>query len=198
MSGRSLYLECETGISGDMTVAALLDLGADRQVLEKVLAGIPADGFSIKVSRVKKAGLDLCDFDVILDSEHENHDHDMNYLYGSDHHHDSDHHYEHGHGICLWLCNFSVHPVGGCLSALVIGRFMPSELSAVLAHTSTPYLSAIYLAASMWSKCWWVSSTHFKWRSLSARNLSTAARSRSSHIPGSIIIASLLLPFHKM
>lgn len=98
MSGRSLYLECETGISGDMTVAALLDLGADRQVLEKVLAGIPADGFSIKVSRVKKAGLDLCDFDVILDSEHENHDHDMNYLYGSDHHHDSDHHYEHGHG----------------------------------------------------------------------------------------------------
>ncbi|MDO4202925.1 MAG: nickel pincer cofactor biosynthesis protein LarC [Selenomonadaceae bacterium] len=101
MSGRSLYLECETGISGDMTVAALLDLGADRQVLEKVLAGIPADGFSVNISRVKKAGLDLCDFDVILDSEHENHDHDMNYLYGSEHHHDHehghDHNHEHGH-----------------------------------------------------------------------------------------------------
>ncbi|MCD8241429.1 MAG: LarC family nickel insertion protein [Lachnospiraceae bacterium] len=35
------------------------------------------------MSRVKKSGLDACDFDVILNAEHENHDHDMKYLYGS-------------------------------------------------------------------------------------------------------------------
>lgn len=97
MSKRNLYLECETGISGDMMVAALLDLGADRQVLEKVLAGIPTDGFSVNISRVKKAGLDLCDFDVILDSDHENHDHDMAYLYGHEGHHHEEHNHEHGH-----------------------------------------------------------------------------------------------------
>lgn len=75
----SLYLECYSGISGDMMVAALLDLGADQSVLENVLNSLPVQGFSVKVSRVKKAGLDVCDFHVIL--ENENHDHDMAYLH---------------------------------------------------------------------------------------------------------------------
>ena len=78
----TLYLECNTGISGDMSVAALLDLGADKDVLMKVLDSIPAKGFEVKISRVKKAGIDCCDFAVLLDKEHENHDHDMEYLYG--------------------------------------------------------------------------------------------------------------------
>ncbi len=97
-----LYFECGTGISGDMTVAALLDLGADREKLLRVLEGIPGNGFRIKISRVKKSGIDCCDFDVILDEEHDGHDHDMEYLYGhlhgeQDHHHDHDHHHEHDH-----------------------------------------------------------------------------------------------------
>lgn len=78
----TLYLECNTGISGDMSVAALLDLGADEDVLMKVLDSIPAKGFEVKISRVKKVGIDCCDFAVLLDKEHENHDHDMEYLYG--------------------------------------------------------------------------------------------------------------------
>lgn len=79
--GSALYLECSSGISGDMTVAALLDLGADREVLKRVLRSLPIHGFRIKISRVKKAGLDVCDFHVILDEAHENHDHDMEYLF---------------------------------------------------------------------------------------------------------------------
>ncbi|MGM9569159.1 MAG: nickel insertion protein, partial [Phascolarctobacterium sp.] len=53
---RSLFLECNAGISGDMLVAALLDLGADKAVLDKALLSIPAKGFTYKISRVKKAG----------------------------------------------------------------------------------------------------------------------------------------------
>lgn len=80
--GNTLYLECGSGISGDMTAAALLDLGADREVLEKALRSIPIHGFRVEIRRVKKAGLDVCDFLVALDAEHENHDHDMDYLFG--------------------------------------------------------------------------------------------------------------------
>ena len=59
---RQLYLECYSGISGDMTVAALLDLGADEQILRKALAGLPVGGFEIAVTRKVKSGLDVCDF----------------------------------------------------------------------------------------------------------------------------------------
>ena len=93
-----LYLECGTGISGDMTVAALLDLGADQDKLLQVLDKIPGQGFEIKISRVKKSGIDCCDFDVVLDKEHDGHDHDMEYLYGHlNDDHDHDHHHEHDH-----------------------------------------------------------------------------------------------------
>ena len=80
-----LYLECCSGISGDMVVGALLDLGADEEVLGKALISLPLEGFHIEIKRVKKSGLDACDFRVCLDEAYENHDHDMNYLYMSEH-----------------------------------------------------------------------------------------------------------------
>ena len=97
MNKRTLYLECNSGLSGDMFTAALLDLGADEAVLRKALASLPLDRFDIKISRVKKSGLDACDFDVVLDAAHENHDHDMAYLYGDDHAHCHEHHHDHDH-----------------------------------------------------------------------------------------------------
>ena len=80
---KKLYLDCGSGISGDMFVAAMIDLGADPDALEKALDSLPADGFFVEISRVKKAGIDCCDFHVHLDDDCENHDHDMDYLYGS-------------------------------------------------------------------------------------------------------------------
>lgn len=96
--GKTLYLECYSGISGDMTVAALLDLGADRSVLDRVLKSLKVSGFETKISRVVKSGIDACDFDVVLDKEYENHDHDMEYLHGHHHKgHENNHFYDHNH-----------------------------------------------------------------------------------------------------
>ena len=94
---KTLYLECYSGISGDMTVGALLDLGADQRLLEEQLRSLPVSGFEIEISRVKKSGLDACDFRVVLDKEHENHDHDNEYLYGHGHKHEHHHHHAHTH-----------------------------------------------------------------------------------------------------
>lgn len=112
---KKLYLECNAGISGDMLVAALLDLGADRAKLDEALQSIPAKGFTYNISRVSKACVDCCDFDVVLDAEHDNHDHDMSFLHGEavaaqvhshehehchEHHHDHEHEHEHEHEHC--------------------------------------------------------------------------------------------------
>ena len=99
MSEKILYLECNSGISGDMTVAALLDLGANREVLMEALESLPLTGYSIEIKDVYKSGIRACDFNVILDSAHENHDHDMEYLYGDAHTHDAavSHEYAHAH-----------------------------------------------------------------------------------------------------
>lgn len=80
--GNTLYLELHSGISGDMTAAALIDLGGDQEALDQALRSLPVSGFRTVISRVKKAAIDCCDFNVTLDAEHENHDHDMDYLFG--------------------------------------------------------------------------------------------------------------------
>ena len=100
MCNKVLYLECYSGISGDMTVASLIDLGVDPSVLKSALDSLDLKGYNVEISRVNKAGIDACDFNVILDAEHENHDHDMEYLHGTphhEHHHDHDHEHKHGH-----------------------------------------------------------------------------------------------------
>lgn len=77
----TLFWDCQTGISGDMAVASLLDLGTSEKAVRTALAPLAGEGFELRVGRVEKAGLDCCDFDVVLDEEHDGHDHDMAYLY---------------------------------------------------------------------------------------------------------------------
>ena len=107
-----LYLECYSGISGDMTVAALLDLGADQQVLMEGLESLNLPGYQLKIGRVKKNGIDACDFDVILDEPEHHHDHDHEHHHDHDHDdHDHDEHEHHHH------CLLYTSRLGGSLYA---------------------------------------------------------------------------------
>lgn len=78
----NLYFECKSGISGDMSVAALLDLGADRQKLDNALKSMKLENeFTYNISQVNINAIRATDFDVIL-PEHTHHHH------GEHHHHE--------------------------------------------------------------------------------------------------------------
>ncbi|MCH1983692.1 nickel pincer cofactor biosynthesis protein LarC [Ruminococcus sp. OA3] len=73
MEDRILYLEGSSGISGDMTVGALLDLGADESHLRNELSKLPLSHYEIEVGRIKKNGIDSCAFRVAVAEEHQPH-----------------------------------------------------------------------------------------------------------------------------
>lgn len=119
-----LYLDCFSGVAGDMLVGALLDLGADFSVLEDGLGSLDLDGYRLQRERVMRGSLAATKFTVHLadrdgpeeaaqpldDPPHEHghihdhgHDHDDGHGHGHGHHHDHDHgaghdHHHHGHG----------------------------------------------------------------------------------------------------
>ena len=101
MCKNNLYIECYSGISGDMMVASLLDLGADEKVLLNALESLNIGGFEIKIGRTKKCGIDACDFDVVLSEEYgygHSHEHDHNHEHSNihqNHDHNNDHKHEH-------------------------------------------------------------------------------------------------------
>lgn len=93
--GKILYLECNSGISGDMTVGALLDLGADREVLEQALESLGVEGYHLHFGRKVTCGLDAYDFDVHL--EQDGHSHEDHYGHGHSHEEEHHHHHHHSH-----------------------------------------------------------------------------------------------------
>ena len=93
--GNTLYLECRSGISGDMTVAALLDLGATEEHLRAELAKLPVGGYELQVKKVVKSGLLVSDFDVIQRDEVPAHTHEHGDSEAHVHSHDHMHPHVH-------------------------------------------------------------------------------------------------------
>lgn len=62
-----------TGISGDMTIAALLDAGADFKCLRSEIAKLGLRGFELQVSKKSRSGIEATKFDVIVHEKPHNH-----------------------------------------------------------------------------------------------------------------------------
>lgn len=67
---RVLYLDCFSGIAGDMLVGALLDLGVSFDVLRKRLSTLPLKGYSVTAKKTIRQGISGTKFDVKIGHEH--------------------------------------------------------------------------------------------------------------------------------
>jgi len=68
-----LYYDCFSGISGDMNLGALIDLGIDKKYLLEELSKLNLLGYEIKVSRDIRKGIEGTKVDVILHDAHAHH-----------------------------------------------------------------------------------------------------------------------------
>lgn len=87
-----LYLDCSSGISGNMTLGALLEIVGNEDYLPNELKKLNIDGYKIEISKKIKNGITGTYVDVILENEH-NHNHE--HEHGHEHIHAHETHHEH-------------------------------------------------------------------------------------------------------
>src|SRR5215467_10818173 len=109
---KTLYFNCFSGISGDMTIGALLDSGLGFDYLKTELRKLAVEGYELRMSRVTRSNLSAIKFDVLIHGEpepilhhHHEHDHDHEHEHGAGHshghaehkHEQEHHHHDSGH-----------------------------------------------------------------------------------------------------
>ncbi|MBU8880719.1 LarC family nickel insertion protein [Bacillus sp. FJAT-29790] len=93
---KTLYFDCFSGISGDMVIGALIDAGADPNLLVEELKKLQIeDEYELKWKKIVKNGITSTKFDVVLNGPSHEHSHD--HQHGLDHHHNHEHNHVHYH-----------------------------------------------------------------------------------------------------
>ena len=98
-----LYFDCFSGISGDMTLGALLDLGVSQEHLIESLKALPLEGeYHLDIKKELKNGIMGTRVNVVLHGEelqehHHEHTHEHSHEHSHDHGHDHGHDHEHTH-----------------------------------------------------------------------------------------------------
>lgn len=101
---KALYLDCISGISGDMMVGALIDLGVKPSALEWELSKLDVGDFHMHYDRAKRKEIEGVKFDIHGGATHSHdccdHDHDHDHDHGHEHKHEDcghSHSHEHSH-----------------------------------------------------------------------------------------------------
>jgi uncharacterized protein (TIGR00299 family) protein len=110
---RVAYLDCFSGISGDMFLGALIDAGVPPAIFEETIDALNV-GAKLEISRVARSGISATKVDVIVNGkkdspreaqEHQHHTHSHPHNHSHEHEHDHrhehnrDHAHEHGRGL---------------------------------------------------------------------------------------------------
>jgi pyridinium-3,5-bisthiocarboxylic acid mononucleotide nickel chelatase len=103
---RIAYLECFSGISGDMFLGALVDAGVPPRLLQETVAALEVSaklGARLEISRVVRSGISATKADVYVDGEkdlpreqywEQQHEHEHPEVVRQEHHH---HEHSHSH-----------------------------------------------------------------------------------------------------
>lgn len=95
---KTLYFDCFSGISGDMTIGALLDAGGDPAHLEAELKKLHMEeAYELKWDEIVKNGITSTKFDVVLTQEGQHHEHKHSHHHLNDEHNQEQEHHHHEH-----------------------------------------------------------------------------------------------------
>jgi uncharacterized protein (TIGR00299 family) protein len=102
-----LYYDCFAGISGDMNLGAMIDLGIEAEYLKNELAKLPVNGYTLQITRDIRKGISGTRVNVLLDEQRlliadPGHAHEHEHEHPHDHEHLHDHTHAH--------TNLHVHP----------------------------------------------------------------------------------------
>ena len=127
---KTLYFDCSSGISGNMTLAALTEIIGDENYLIEELKKLHIDGYEIDISKKVKNGITGTHVDVILTHQHE-HSHvqkeqDHHHNHEQEHHH---HHHEHRnlHDVCEIIDNSDIDEESKDLAKRIFMRVAKAE-----------------------------------------------------------------------
>jgi len=87
---RVAWFNCQAGVAGDMTMAALVDAGADPDVVASTIGGLGVDGYALAFERVQRCGVGATWANVVVHHHEHEHDHDHEHEHEHDGGHDHD------------------------------------------------------------------------------------------------------------
>ena len=135
---KTLYFDCSSGISGNMTLAALTEIIGDEKYLVEELKKLNIDGYKIDISKKVKNGITGTHVDVILEHQHEHshvldehmheeENHIHHHEHGEEHH--GHHHHEHRNlqDVCKIIDNSSIDEASKDLAKRIFMRVAKAE-----------------------------------------------------------------------